>query len=208
MANAASNYLWDLAVRIKAEHEAALTATGNGIEHAMVAGELLLDVKRQLKHGQFLAWLAENRAIPDRTCRLYMLWRRIERRSRANCQDAVPWGRPASALGVNLIVASSEQKLSRFRAGNRAVVCRIKCRERSSTISAGDVGKPHKGDAVMMKESLPCLPGPLYRAVPQRSVGDGRVPRLRARYAGSPDRLSFPTCAVHEGYAPKSDRGS
>ena len=54
----------------------------------MVAGELLVDVKRQLKHGQFSAWLAENCAIPDRTCRLYMLWRGIERRSRANCQDA------------------------------------------------------------------------------------------------------------------------
>lgn len=75
----------------------------------MVAGELLVDVKRQLKHGQFSAWLAENCAIPDRTCRLYMLWRGIERRSRANCQDAASWGQPASARGVNLIMASSEQ---------------------------------------------------------------------------------------------------
>jgi hypothetical protein len=88
MANAASNYLADLAVRIKAEHEAALTATRNGIEHAMVAGELLLDVKRQLKHGQFLAWLAGNRAIPDRTCRLYMLWRGIELSLRWSAQIA------------------------------------------------------------------------------------------------------------------------
>ena len=81
-----------------------------------------------------------------------------------------------------------------------------------STVSAAAVGEPHKGDAVMIEESLPCLPGPLYRAVPQRIVGDGRSPRLR-RGCGhamqdAPDTLCFQTSAVHEGYAPKSDLGS
>jgi phenylpropionate dioxygenase-like ring-hydroxylating dioxygenase large terminal subunit len=33
--------------------------------------------------------------------------------------------------------ADSKQKLSRFRAGNRAMVCKINCRERGGTISAG-----------------------------------------------------------------------
>jgi hypothetical protein len=80
--------------------------------------------------------------------------------------------------------------LSRFRAGNRAVVCRIKCRERGSTISAGAVGRPHKGDAVMMEERLPCLPGLLYRAVPPRSADDGRVPRFLDR-SGRDGRPAF-----------------
>jgi hypothetical protein len=45
----------------------------------------------------------------------------------------------------------------------------------------------------MIEESLPCLPGPLYRAVPQRIVGDGRSPRLRlrARYAGCSRHTKF-----------------
>ena len=40
----------------------------------------------------------------------------------------------------------------------------------------------------MMEERLPCLPGPLYRAVPPRSADDGRVPRFLDRTVrdGSP----------------------
>jgi two-component system OmpR family response regulator len=33
----------------------------------------------------------------------------------------------------------------------------------------------------MIEERLPCLPGPLYQAVPQRSADDGRVPRFLDR---------------------------
>jgi two-component system OmpR family response regulator len=33
----------------------------------------------------------------------------------------------------------------------------------------------------MMEQRLPCLPGPLYRAVPPRSADDGRVPRFLDR---------------------------
>jgi two-component system, OmpR family, response regulator len=40
----------------------------------------------------------------------------------------------------------------------------------------------------MMEERLPCLPGPLYRAVPPRGADDGRVPRFLDRSVrdGSP----------------------
>src|ERR1700740_1087155 len=47
----------------------------------------------------------------------------------------------------------SEQKLSRFRAGNRAAVCQIKCREQA-TRQRGPPTRLTKRDAPMMEESF------------------------------------------------------
>jgi hypothetical protein len=62
-----SNRLPVLAGRIKAEHDAVEAATSTataaarkGIEHALTAGELLLEAKPLVPHGQWLPWLAEN----------------------------------------------------------------------------------------------------------------------------------------------------
>jgi N6-adenosine-specific RNA methylase IME4 len=70
-----SNSLADLAARIRAEH----VAMQRGVEHAMRAGDLLLEAKAQLRHGQWLPWLTENCSMSERTAQLYM--RVAERRS-------------------------------------------------------------------------------------------------------------------------------
>jgi hypothetical protein len=67
-----SNSLADLAARIRSEHEAHTVAMRRSLEHAMAAGELLIEAKAQLKHGQWGPWLAEHCGMPDRTARLYM----------------------------------------------------------------------------------------------------------------------------------------
>jgi hypothetical protein len=67
-----SNYLADLAARIRAEHEATATALRRGVEHAMAAGDLLIEAKAQLKHGQWLPWLVEHCAMSERTAQLYI----------------------------------------------------------------------------------------------------------------------------------------
>jgi ribosome-associated translation inhibitor RaiA len=67
-----SNSLTDLAARIRAEHEAAGAAVKRSVQHAMAAGDLLLEAKVQLKHGQWLPWLKSNCTISERTARLYM----------------------------------------------------------------------------------------------------------------------------------------
>jgi hypothetical protein len=72
MTVALSNSLADLAARIRGEHEAASMALRRTVEHAMAAGDLLLEAKEQLKHGQWLSWFSDNCAISDRTARLYM----------------------------------------------------------------------------------------------------------------------------------------
>jgi Protein of unknown function (DUF3102) len=69
---ALSNWLVDLAFRIKAEHEASTEFARRSLVHAMAAGDLLLEAKERLKHGQWMPWLKEHCAIPDRTARLYM----------------------------------------------------------------------------------------------------------------------------------------
>jgi Protein of unknown function (DUF3102) len=68
---ARSNSLVDLAARIKAEHQAATEAMKRGLEHAFNAGELLLEAKAQLKHGQWLPWL-QSCGISERTTQRYI----------------------------------------------------------------------------------------------------------------------------------------
>jgi hypothetical protein len=51
---AGSNSLPDLAARIRVEHEATATALKTSVGHAMAAGELLIEAKALLKHGEWL----------------------------------------------------------------------------------------------------------------------------------------------------------
>jgi len=67
-----SNFLADLAARIKVEHEATAAALKRGAEHAMAAGNLLIEAKAQLPYGRWLPWLKANCAVSERTARLYM----------------------------------------------------------------------------------------------------------------------------------------
>jgi hypothetical protein len=67
-----SNSLADLAARIRAEHEATAVALQRSVAHAMAAGDLLIEAKAQLKHGQWLPWLRDHCAMSERTAQLYM----------------------------------------------------------------------------------------------------------------------------------------
>jgi hypothetical protein len=61
-----------LAREIKTEHAAAERAMSDSLAHAHRAGDLLLDVKDKLSHGQFLPWVREHCSIVPRTAQLYM----------------------------------------------------------------------------------------------------------------------------------------
>ncbi|MGB7774799.1 MAG: DUF3102 domain-containing protein [Pseudolabrys sp.] len=69
---ARSNSLTDLAARIRIEHEATAAALQRRVMHAMAAGDLLIEAKAQLKHGQWLPWLAKHCVISERTAQLYV----------------------------------------------------------------------------------------------------------------------------------------
>jgi hypothetical protein len=61
-----------LAQRINAEHEAAGASFKAGLLHARAAGELLLDAKAQVPHGEWLPWLAANAHFSEVTAQRYM----------------------------------------------------------------------------------------------------------------------------------------
>ena len=67
-----SNHLPELAARIRAEHTAVADALKDSLKHAITAGELLIEGRAQVPHGQWLSWLREHCAISERTAQLYM----------------------------------------------------------------------------------------------------------------------------------------
>jgi Protein of unknown function (DUF3102) len=67
-----SNYLTDLAARIRITHAAVGHAMKSAVENAMATGDLLLEAKEQLDHGQWMPWLREHCQVAERTARLYM----------------------------------------------------------------------------------------------------------------------------------------
>jgi hypothetical protein len=73
-----SNSLADLAARIKTEHEAASGAITASVAHAIAAGDLLLEAKPQLPHGQWLPWLRNHCGTPARTAQTYMELARLK----------------------------------------------------------------------------------------------------------------------------------
>jgi hypothetical protein len=68
----ASNYLTDLGARIKAEHGAVQDALNSAVMRAMAAGDLLLEAKALVRHGEWLPWLEEHCDVSERTAQIYM----------------------------------------------------------------------------------------------------------------------------------------
>lgn len=66
------NALDDLAAAIHREHSHAQEALKMSLAHAIKAGELLTEAKRQLGHGRWLPWLATKAKIPPRTAQVYL----------------------------------------------------------------------------------------------------------------------------------------
>ena len=61
-----------LAQDIRREHEAAQQAFASAVEHAVRCGELLAEAKSQVRHGEWLPWLAENFPASARCAQNYM----------------------------------------------------------------------------------------------------------------------------------------
>ncbi len=62
----------DLAREINAEHGHVETHKHNTIRHAIRCGELLLEMKQRVGHGNWLAWVQEHFEASERTARNYM----------------------------------------------------------------------------------------------------------------------------------------
>ena len=69
---AGSNWLPELAARIRSEHEAVGRSARNALDHASACGQMLIEAKDQLEHGEWLPWLKAHCEIPPRTASHYM----------------------------------------------------------------------------------------------------------------------------------------
>ena len=67
-----SNSLADLAARIRAEHNAVAAAARATLQHAFRVGELLLEARKLVDHGQWADWVCEHCKISERTAQKYM----------------------------------------------------------------------------------------------------------------------------------------
>jgi len=61
-----------LAEQINAEHQKWEAAARDALGHALKVGELLIEAKAQVTHGEWGAWVDENCAFSQRTAQLYM----------------------------------------------------------------------------------------------------------------------------------------
>jgi hypothetical protein len=66
------NALDELAERINAEHHQAENALRAGLQHAKNAGDLLIEAKKQCKHGDWLLWLKKHVRFSERVAQGYM----------------------------------------------------------------------------------------------------------------------------------------
>ncbi len=62
----------ELAECISKEHQACRSAAQSAVQHAIRAGELLLEAKSKIPHGQWLSWLEGNCGVAERTAQAYM----------------------------------------------------------------------------------------------------------------------------------------
>ena len=67
-----SNRLPILAAEIMNAHAEARRAAQMTIEHAIMAGNALLEAKALVKHGEWLPWLRDNCEMSERSARVYM----------------------------------------------------------------------------------------------------------------------------------------
>ncbi|HSS63925.1 MAG TPA: DUF3102 domain-containing protein [Gammaproteobacteria bacterium] len=76
-----------LAADISAEHDAARAAAEKAAGHAIRCGELLLQAKEKVPHGQWLKWVDENCGLGTRMIQAYMRLAKYAHRRRLELYD-------------------------------------------------------------------------------------------------------------------------
>jgi Protein of unknown function (DUF3102) len=69
---ASNNSLTDLGDRINEAHIRAIEHAGKALGHAIACGEMLLEAKAKVPHGQWLPWLRKNITCGERSAQGYM----------------------------------------------------------------------------------------------------------------------------------------
>jgi hypothetical protein len=114
--NAAADPGAMLAREIEREHQAAYGKAREALEHARRAGELLLQAKAAVGHGQFGKWLTEHVSFAERTAQAYMRiasnWPAIEAAKTATVADLTVRG-ALSAVRTSTVPAKRSRAVAR-----------------------------------------------------------------------------------------------
>jgi hypothetical protein len=103
---ATSNSLADLRERLKIEHAAVVGALKTS--RAMACGDILIEAKAQLKHGQWLPWL-KSCAVSERSAQAYMRIARNRENIEANPQTTADLTIDAALRSLAEAVGCAEQ---------------------------------------------------------------------------------------------------
>jgi hypothetical protein len=108
-----SNRLPVLAAEIRRAHADVQEAAKTAAEHAIRAGHALIEAKKLVKHGEWLPWLREHCALPERTAQLYM---RIAKSGLESATDAdLGLQAAAKAMVIHLADPWEEQEPEHLR---------------------------------------------------------------------------------------------
>jgi hypothetical protein len=168
-----SNSLADLRERFRAEHAAVAGALKNSLNHAMAAGDILLEAKLQLKHGQWLPWL-ESCGISERMAQRYMRLARNRPEIESNTT-------PVSDLGVRaaLTLLSAPRDPLAYQLVNSAIEAAFDCEEVREIESRGKKGQKALAEAKAALDRI----GQLAERQPELCIcieGCGEAERLIA----------------------------
>ncbi len=100
--------LENLAAEINAEHRACEAAVASAVNHAVSAGEMLLEVKQSLRHGGWLKWLDANFSGSRRHAQRYM--QLASYRERVNATRMSHLESQSSITGALRAIQSEEAK--------------------------------------------------------------------------------------------------
>ena len=68
----AKSELTAISTQINSAHRECLSAMRSSIDHAIKAGDLLVQAKALVNHGDWLNWVSDNCSFSERTARAYM----------------------------------------------------------------------------------------------------------------------------------------
>ena len=97
-----------LASEINSEHENCNIAILDGLQHAIKAGELLLQAKELVNHGEWLPWLKSNVTFSERTAQNYM---RVFQRKNEILEKSATVADLSYKAAINLL---ADPKISEF----------------------------------------------------------------------------------------------
>jgi Protein of unknown function (DUF3102) len=126
----APNDLRNLATRIKAAH----AAVGSAMRHAIEAGQLLIEAKKQVPHGAWLSWLEQKCEMRERTAQAYMrIARQLEQLDDAKAQrvadlsfrDALKQFARTARTAKALSPSDLETVLTEAETGDTAVISQV-----------------------------------------------------------------------------------